>query len=138
VRDWLFVDDHARGIEKVLGDGRLGETYNVGGVNEWTNIDIVTLICQLLDTRFAENSALATQYPDCPAAKGSNCETLISYVTDRAGHDFRYAIDTTKIREELGYEPAVTFEQGIGVTIDWYLTNVSWWGAILDGSYASR
>ncbi|MFK7993455.1 MAG: dTDP-glucose 4,6-dehydratase [Granulosicoccus sp.] len=135
IRDWLYVDDHARGIEKVLSAGRLGETYNIGGVNEWTNIDIVTLICTLMDRKFAEDGSLQTRYPDCPAARGAECASLISYVTDRAGHDFRYAIDTTKIRDELGYEPAVSFEQGIALTLEWYLSNSLWWQAVLDGSY---
>lgn len=135
IRDWLYVDDHARGIEKVLSAGRLGETYNIGGVNEWTNIDIVTLICELMDKSFAQNESLKQSYPDCPAANGSACTSLISYVTDRAGHDFRYAIDTTKIRDELGYEPAVSFEQGIALTLEWYLSNKPWWQSVLDGSY---
>ncbi len=138
IRDWLFVSDHARGIEKVLNAGRLGETYNIGGVNEWTNIDIVTLICDALDARFAADTALAASYPDCPAAKGVACTSLISYVTDRAGHDFRYAIDTAKIRDELGYEPAVTFEQGMDMTLDWYLDNPTWWQSVLDGTYRAE
>ena len=135
IRDWLYVDDHARGIEKVIASGRLGETYNVGGVNEWTNIDIVTLICELMDSSFASDPSLSGQYPDCPASRGKQCSSLISYVTDRAGHDFRYAIDTAKIRDELGYEPAVKFEQGIALTLDWYLKNQPWWQSVLDGSY---
>jgi len=135
IRDWLYVDDHARGIEKVLSAGRLGETYNIGGVNEWTNIDIVTLICELMDKSFAENDSLKSRYPGCPAANGTACTSLISYVTDRAGHDFRYAIDTTKIRDELGYTPAVSFEQGIALTLEWYLSNNAWWQSVLDGSY---
>ena len=135
IRDWLYVEDHARGIELVLNKGTVGETYNVGGVNEWTNIDIVKLICQLMDERFATDETLATKYPDCPAANGKHCNSLISYVTDRAGHDFRYAIDTARIRDELGYEPAVTFEIGIRRTVDWYLSNPGWWEAVLDGSY---
>ncbi len=138
IRDWLYVADHARGIEKVLDAGRLGETYNIGGVNEWTNIDIVTLICNELDNRFCADSSLASTYPDCPAAKGIPCTSLISYVTDRAGHDFRYAIDTTKIRDELGYQPTVAFEEGMALTLDWYLNNPTWWQAVLDGSYRSR
>ena len=135
VRDWLHVEDHARGIERVLERGRLGETYNVGGVNEWANIDIVDLVCSLLDARFAADATLATRYPECPAATGTPCKGLITYVADRAGHDFRYAIDTTRIRDELGYEPATTFEQGIELTLDWYLDNPRWWRAVLDGSY---
>ena len=135
IRDWLFVEDHARGIEKVLNKGKVGETYNIGGVNEWTNIDIVTLICGLMDQRFSSNTELKQTYPDCPAANNKPCDSLITYVTDRAGHDFRYAIDTTRIREELGYEPAITFEEGIEKTLDWYLSNQSWWQSVLDGTY---
>lgn len=135
IRDWLYVEDHARGIECVLENGKVGETYNIGGVNEWTNIDIVNLLCKLLDERFAADNSLKQSYPDCPAAKGDPCTSLIEYVTDRAGHDFRYAIDTTFINEELGYEPAVTFEVGIEKTVDWYLANADWWGSVLDGSY---
>jgi dTDP-glucose 4,6-dehydratase len=107
IRDWLYVEDHARGIDLVLSMGRVGETYNIGGVNEWTNIDIVTSICRLIDQRFSENDTLATRYPDCPAANSNPCASMITYVKDRAGHDFRYAIDTTKIRTELGYTPAI-------------------------------
>lgn len=135
IRDWLYVDDHARGIEKVLDAGRPGETYNIGGVNEWTNIDIVTLICSMVDKRFSNEASLSEKYPECPAALGRKCQSLITYVEDRAGHDFRYAIDTGKISRELGYQPEVSFEQGIEITIDWYLVNDAWWKAVLDGSY---
>lgn len=135
IRDWLYVEDHARGIEKVLNNGRVGETYNVGGVNEWTNIDIVNLICKLMDQRFAANQQLKQNYPDCPASSNTECASLITYVTDRAGHDFRYAIDTTRIRDELGYVPAVSFETGIEKTLDWYLDNPQWWQSVLDGTY---
>jgi dTDP-glucose 4,6-dehydratase len=135
IRDWLYVDDHALGIDLVLQKGRVGETYNVGGLNEWTNIDIVNLICSLIDARFAESGELREQYPQCPAAQGEGSESLITYVTDRAGHDFRYAIDAKLIQTELGYEPKVTFEMGIEKTLDWYLANPQWWQAVLDGTY---
>jgi len=135
IRDWLYVEDHARGIELVLQKGEVGETYNIGGVNEWTNIDIVNLLCSMLDKRFMADSSLHENYPDCPASKGAECASLIEYVTDRAGHDFRYAIDTAFIKEKLGYEPAVTFEVGIEKTVDWYLQNPDWWQSVLDGSY---
>jgi len=98
IRDWLYVEDHARGIERVLGNGKSGETYNIGGVNEWTNIDIVNLVCNLIDQRFESDSQLRNDYPDCPASNNKSSDSLISYVTDRAGHDFRYAIDTTRIK----------------------------------------
>ena len=88
-----------------------------------------------MDKAFAKHPALATQYPQCPAASSSKCDTLITYVKDRAGHDFRYAIDTQKIRDELEYQPLVTFERGIELTLDWYLNNKQWWNSVLDGSY---
>lgn len=135
IRDWLYVDDHAVGIELVIDQGRVGETYNIGGCNEWTNIDIVKLICKHMDDRFQVKPELAQRFTESPAANGKQSESLISYVTDRAGHDFRYAIDTTKIRDELGYEPRISFETGIEKTIDWYLENEAWWQAVLDGSY---
>jgi dTDP-glucose 4,6-dehydratase len=135
IRDWLYVEDHARGIDKVLQAGRIGETYNIGGVNEWTNIDIVELICRSMDQRFATVADLASRFPQCPAAQGAECASLIRYVKDRAGHDFRYAIDTARIRDELGYEPATSFEVGIEKTLDWYLNHQAWWEAVLDGSY---
>jgi len=135
IRDWLYVEDHAMGIDMVLQNGRVGETYNIGGCNEWTNIDIVNLICSLIDKRFESSQELRQVYANCPASQGEASNSLITYVTDRAGHDFRYAIDTTKIQSELGYEPNVTFEAGIEKTLDWYLENSEWWEAVLDGSY---
>lgn len=135
VRDWLFVEDHARGIERVIEAGRLGETYNIGGCNEWANIDIVKLVCKSVDARIVADPTLAERFPKTPAASGGSAESLMQFVTDRAGHDFRYAIDATRIETELGFEPAVTFEDGIQRTIDWYLDNESWWQAVLDGSY---
>ncbi|PID59394.1 MAG: dTDP-glucose 4,6-dehydratase [Gammaproteobacteria bacterium] len=135
IRDWLFVEDHVRGIERVLDAGVVGETYNIGGENEWANIDIVQLVCRLIDERFAERPTLATAYPQCPAAKGEPCNSLVSFVDDRAGHDFRYAIDTTRIRKKLGFEPATSFEKGIEITIEWYLDNREWWQSILSGTY---
>ncbi|NND91129.1 MAG: dTDP-glucose 4,6-dehydratase [Granulosicoccus sp.] len=138
IRDWLYVEDHARGIELILDKGRIGETYNIGGVNEWANIDIVKLICRLMDERFTDDPTLGKRFSQCPAATGIPCDSLITFVTDRAGHDFRYAIDTTRIREELGYTPSITFENGIRNTLDWYLSNPAWWQAILDGSYRVR
>ncbi len=127
IRDWLYVADHCAGIRLVMENGRLGETYNIGGNNEWANINIVKLMCGLVDERIAQNPALAEHYPDCPPAKGGRCEELISYVTDRAGHDRRYAIDASRIMQELGYAPAETFETGIRKTIDWYLAHEDWW-----------
>lgn len=131
IRDWLYVEDHCRGIERVLEDGRIGETYNIGGNNEWANIDIVELLCARIDARFREQPALAERYPDAPAASGGDSSSLIEFVTDRPGHDQRYAIDAEKIRNELGYQPLQTFESGIELTIDWYLQNEAWWRPLL-------
>jgi len=113
VRDWLYVGDHCSAIDAVLQKGRVGEVYNIGGENEWKNIDIVRLLLKHL----------------------GKPEQLIRFVKDRPGHDLRYAIDATKIRRELGWSPSVTFEKGIAKTIDWYLANEPWWRNIIDGSY---
>ena len=127
IRDWLFVEDHCRGIELVLDKGVVGETYNIGGVNEWQNIDIVNLVCKLVDAEFAADASLAARYPHAPQARGEGAASLITYVTDRAGHDRRYAVGTDKIRAELGYVPQETFQTGIAKTIKWYLANEAWW-----------
>lgn len=135
IRDWLYVEDHCRGIDLVLKKGAVGEVYNIGGNNEWTNIDIVKLVCQLLDDSFVKDAELAKRFPDSPAAFGKKAESLISYVKDRAGHDRRYAIDATKTRNELAYQPKESFETGIRKTIAWMLDNEAWWRDVLDGSY---
>ena len=135
IRDWLFVDDHNRGIERVIKAGRAGETYNIGGHNEWRNLDVVTLLCELFDARFAADPTLAIRFPDSPCAVGQSAKSLITFVTDRPGHDTRYAIDASKISDELGFVPAETFDSGLAKTVDWYLQNEDWWNAILDGSY---
>lgn len=135
IRDWLYVADHARGIDLVIRKGEIGETYNIGGINEWANIDIVTLICQLMDAQFAENAALAEQFPEAKAAQQGDSISLITYVKDRPGHDRRYAIDPTKAETALGYQPQESFETGIRKTIEWYLQNQPWWSAVMDGSY---
>ncbi|TVL51513.1 dTDP-glucose 4,6-dehydratase [Shewanella algae] len=125
IRDWLFVEDHARALYKVVTEGKVGETYNVGGHNEKTNIDVVKTICNLLE-EFAPNKPLGVaQYQD-----------LITYVADRPGHDVRYAIDASKIKRELGWAPEETFESGIRKTVEWYLSNRDWWTRVLDGSYS--
>ena len=130
IRDWLYVDDHARGIALAMQKGVRGGTYNIGGNNEWANIDIVKLLCGLIDEAFARDPQLATRYPNCPTAHGESCAGLIAYVADRAGHDRRYAIDATLARRDLGYAPQETFETGIRKTLDWYLQNESWWRAL--------
>ena len=135
IRDWLYVDDHNRGIELVMKNGRHGETYNIGGNNEWKNIDVVNLLCELLDARFSENGELVTRFPDSPCAKGESAKSLITYVTDRPGHDTRYAIDASKIMNELGYAPVEDFDSGLNRTVDWYLASEDWWRSIQDGSY---
>lgn len=135
IRDWLFVDDHCYGIELAIEKGAPGETYCIGGNNERTNIDIVRTLCKMLQERFESNDALKSRFPDSPASGGSSNEELITYVKDRPGHDLRYAINATKANQELGYEPAETFETGFGKTIDWYLDNEAWWQSVMDGTY---
>ncbi|MFH7320730.1 dTDP-glucose 4,6-dehydratase [Desulfurivibrio sp. D14AmB] len=136
IRDWLQVEDHCRGIELVMNKGRRGETYNIGGHNEVTNLEIVHLLCRTLDHHFSTDPALARRFPHCPAAQRQSCAELITFVKDRPGHDRRYAIDPTRAEKELGYTPAYSFEAGIEATVDWYLAHEPWWRAILDGSYA--
>jgi dTDP-glucose 4,6-dehydratase len=135
VRDWLFVEDHCRAIALILESAVAGETYNVGGRAEHVNIEIVKWACQLLDTRFAADAHLAQRFPDCPAAMGSSCASLITHVTDRPGHDRRYAIDPTKIATTLRFEPTESLQSGLARTVDWYLANEAWWRGVMDGSY---
>jgi dTDP-glucose 4,6-dehydratase len=121
VRDWLWVEDHAKAIDVVFHTGKLGETYNIGGFNEWKNIDIVHLLCEIMDRKLSRPEGESAQ--------------LITYVKDRAGHDKRYAIDATKINQELGWTPSLQFEEGLEKTIDWYLDNPEWVEHITSGSY---
>ncbi|MDW3167942.1 dTDP-glucose 4,6-dehydratase [Vibrio sp. Y184] len=127
IRDWLFVEDHARALYKVATEGVVGETYNIGGHNEKANIEVVKTICGLLEELVPNKPQGVTQYTD-----------LITYVTDRPGHDVRYAIDASKIERELGWKPEETFESGIRKTVEWYLNNREWWSRVLDGSYAGE
>jgi dTDP-glucose 4,6-dehydratase (EC 4.2.1.46) len=113
----------------------LGENYNIGGHNEWANIDIVKLVCGLVEEIFAKDKSLAVKYSAATAVISGEAESLITYVEDRLGHDRRYAIDATKSTRELGYKPIETFESGIRKTVRWYLENDAWWAAIMDGSY---
>jgi len=135
VRDWLYVEDHCRAIEVILRDGQVGATYNVGGCNEWRNIDIVRLLCSILERRFAADARLSARFPRCPAAAGRPIATLIEFVADRLGHDWRYAIDARKVESELGFKPLERFETGIEKTVDWYLDNEPWWRDVLSGAY---
>ncbi len=135
VRDWLYVEDHCRGIEAILERGEPGRVYNIGGLNEQRNIDLVRILCGVVDARFAADPSLAEAHPHCPAARGEACESLITFVKDRPGHDRRYAIDATRIETELGFRPAETFETGLGKTVDWYLSNQEWCRRIQDGRY---
>jgi dTDP-glucose 4,6-dehydratase len=121
VRDWLWVEDHARAIDTIFHTGKVGETYNVGGWNEWKNIDVVHLLCEIMDELLVQ-------------PKGTAAE-LITYVTDRAGHDLRYAIDSSKIKNDLQWEPSITFEKGLRKTVEWYLANEKWVNEITSGAY---
>lgn len=135
IRDWLYVDDHARGIDLIVRKGRKGESYNIGGINEWANIDIVNLICDLVDSKLNDNIHLQQQYPNAPVCQGKKAKDLITFVKDRPGHDRRYAIDPSKSNNEIGYQPKDSFETGIQKTVDWYLNNESWWRSIISGEY---
>ncbi|MEA3015126.1 MAG: dTDP-glucose 4,6-dehydratase [Sphingomonadales bacterium] len=135
VRDWLHVEDHCRGIALVLEGGKAGETYNIGGGAELPNLEVIEAICAGVDDAFARDPALAARFPDAPAAKGARSDSLMTYVADRAGHDRRYAIDESKIRDSLGYRPARGFAEGLSATIAWYLANEPWWRSVMDGSY---
>jgi len=121
VRDWLYVIDHARAIDVIFNNGKIGETYNIGGFNEWKNIDLIKILCKTVDRKL--NNAAGTS------------EALITYVKDRAGHDLRYAIDSSKIMNELGWKPTLQFEEGIDKTVDWYLENKEWLNHVTSGSY---
>ena len=135
IRDWLYVEDHVRGIDLVIKQGRDGETYNIGGNEEHANLDIVKTLCACIDELFKSNPTLAKRFPNAPAASGKQTESLIEMVGDRPGHDWRYAIDATRMRDELGFEPAHDFASGLRSTVDWMLTNETWWRGILDDSY---
>ncbi|MDR2835044.1 MAG: dTDP-glucose 4,6-dehydratase [Bacteroidales bacterium] len=121
VRDWLFVIDHANAIDLIFHKGIIGETYNIGGNNEWKNIDIVKTVCRIMDTRLNRESGTS--------------ENLINFVKDRAGHDLRYAIDSSKLQNNLGWTPSLSFEEGIKLTIDWYLNNLEWLNNVVSGNY---
>ena len=121
IRDWLWVEDHARAIDVIFHGAKAGTTYNIGGHNEWKNIDLIKLLCSVMDTKLGREPGTSAK--------------LITYVTDRAGHDLRYAIDATKLKNELGWVPGITFEEGLEKTVDWYLENESWLNDVTSGHY---
>ena len=121
VRDWLWVEDHARAIDVVFHNAEAGSTYNIGGHNEWTNIDLIHLLCKIMDKKLGR-------------AEGESAK-LITYVTDRAGHDLRYAIDSSKLQKDLGWKPSLQFEEGLEKTVDWYLANEEWLTNVTSGAY---
>ncbi len=131
VRDWLHVADHCRGIDRVLTCGRPGEVYNIGGRAESENIELVRQLCSLADAAFAADATLAKRFPAAPAARGARSDTLIRFVTDRPGHDRRYAIDCGKAERELGFAPAMRLDSGLQQTLRWYLDHEHWWRALL-------
>jgi len=132
VRDWLHVEDHCRAIELVLEKGRIGETYNIGGGAEMPNLELVRELCNWVDEAFAADEGLAERFPFAPPARGERSALLQRFVEDRQGHDWRYAIDCTKARDELGYEPRRTFAEGLAETLTWYLQNEEWWVPLLE------
>ncbi len=123
VRDWLWVEDHARAIDLIFHRARTGDTYNIGGCNEWKNIDLIRALCRIMDAKLGR--------------KSGESERLINFVTDRAGHDLRYAIDASKLKDELGWMPTVTFEEGLEKTVEWYLANEEWLKNVTSGEYKS-
>jgi dTDP-glucose 4,6-dehydratase len=123
IRDWLHVEDHASAIDRIFHEGTLGRTYNIGGLNEWQNIDLIRLLCRIMDEKLERKSGTS--------------EGLITFVKDRAGHDLRYAIDSSRIQEELGWMPTYTFEEGLAKTVDWYLDNQEWMARVTSGAYQS-
>jgi dTDP-glucose 4,6-dehydratase len=123
IRDWLYVEDHAQAIDTIYHNGSTGETYNIGGNNEWTNIDLIRLLCEVMDRKLGREAGTSAQ--------------LITFVSDRAGHDMRYAIDSSKISKDLKWDPSVTFETGLEKTVGWYLENSDWLENVTSGAYAS-
>jgi dTDP-glucose 4,6-dehydratase len=121
VRDWLWVEDHARAIDVIFHNAKIGETYNIGGHNEWKNIDLIKLLCDIMDKKLDR--------------KEGESRELITYVKDRAGHDLRYAIDSNKLQDDLGWKPSLQFEEGLEKTVEWYLNNEEWLENVTSGAY---
>jgi dTDP-glucose 4,6-dehydratase len=135
VRDWLHVADHCRALDLILSRGAPGQVYNIGGGTETENVELVRRLCAIADEAFRRQPELAARYPQCPAAGARRSAALIQFVTDRPGHDRRYAIDCGKAERELGYRASVSLESGLGDTFAWYVHNEPWWQAVMDGSY---
>jgi len=135
VRNWLFVTDHCRGIERILEGGAVGRTYNLAGQSEKANLALIEELCQLTDEIFTEAPELLKQFPGAWPALGRSCREAIEFVADRPGHDRRYAIDSTRAHHELGFTPEITFEEGLLRTVRWYLDHTQWWLSIMDGTY---
>jgi len=121
IRDWLYVEDHAAAIDQIFHNGKPGQTYNIGGNNEWRNIDLIRLLCRIMDRKLKRPEG--------------ESEKLITFVKDRPGHDLRYAIDSSKLKNETGWEPMTSFEEGLEKTVDWYLTNTGWMNNVISGEY---
>ena len=138
VRDWLHVEDHCHGLDLILERGRTGEVYNLGGGTERSNLDLVKLLCKLVDDAFAKTPLLATRFPAAPGSRGESARASITFVADRPGHDRRYAVDTGKARRELEFEARHDLTRGLEETVDWYLANEAWWRAVLDGRYRTE
>ena len=135
IRDWLWVTDHCRAIDRVLAMGRPGETYNVGGGTELENIALVELLCDQIDEALQADEGLLVRFPNSPVANGRRARSLIRFVQDRPGHDRRYAVDGGKIARNLGFAPSMAPVAGLQATVRWYLDNESWWRSVMDGSY---
>ena len=131
----MYVEDHCRAIELIIDKGNRGSTYNIGGDNSMTNIELVKLLCKIINQKFESNPEMKQFYPNSPCSNKLRAENLSTYVKDRPGHDLRYAVDISKISAELGFQPRNSFISGLNKTVDWYLENKEWWKSILNGTY---
>ena len=135
MRDWLHVSDHCRAIDCILQSGRPSEVYNIGGRSECANLDLVLLLCQAADELLAASSQIRSKYPSSPASRGLSSSSLIEFVTDRPGHDRRYAINCNKIERELTFVPSISLQRGLSETLMWYVHNEWWWRSVMDEDY---